>query len=248
MNEHIPVVILAGGSGTMLGSPVRRPKTMVELNGLPLLDHILSYFIRFGFKKFIIAGGLGWDRIEAYVQKAMNERQWPGEGLSIHTVNTGLLENSGARLNQLKPMLQQSNRFIMTYSDVVSDVPLDTLIQFHDKHGSLATLTAVHAPSRFRILGLHPIRNEVLGFAEKPIWQKDYISGGFYVLSNKVFDLPVLSDPMCSFEFNILQELVSQKQVIAFRHEGYWQSLDTERDMLKLEDYLNNLGAKPAKQ
>jgi glucose-1-phosphate cytidylyltransferase len=237
--DNIPVVILSGGNGTMLGASSRRPKTMVEIGGHPLLDYVIAYFVRAGFRKFIIAAGQGRELIELFVKREI--AHWAESGISVDVVDTGLEENTGARLAKLKPLLKGSARTILTYGDVLADVSLDKLLQFHDAHGRMATLTAVHAPTRFRILGLHNVRDEVLGFADKPILQKDYISGGFYVLSEKVLDVPGLTEaPGCSFEFNVLQDLVLQKQVMAFRHDGYWQALDTERDMEKLGQYVKD--------
>jgi glucose-1-phosphate cytidylyltransferase len=241
-NESIPVVILAGGNGTMLGASMRRPKTMVEIDGKPILDYIINYFVRSGFRRFIIAAGLGGDLIEKYVAEKKSGEEWVDSGQTVDVVLTGTSENTGARLWKIKALLGKESQFILTYGDVIADVPLDKLVQFHDDHGRLVTLTAVHAPTRFRILGLNNVRDEVLGFADKPILQKDFVSGGFYVLSRKIFDLPVLTeDPKCSFEFEVLQDLVFRKQVMAYRHEGYWQSLDTERDMTKISQYLSEL-------
>lgn len=239
ISESIPVVILAGGNGTMLGAAVRRPKTMVEVCGRPLLDHIIKHFNRFGLRKFLVAAGHGLDLIETYVKREKAGNHWSGADLAVDLIDTGIAENTGARLARLKPLLSGESRFILTYGDVIADVPVDKLIKFHNDHGRMATLTAVHAPTRFRILGLHSVSDEVLGFADKPILQKDYISGGFYVLARGIFDLPVLTeDPGCSFEFDVLHDLVNRKQVMAYRHNGYWQSIDTERDMAKLTHYL----------
>lgn len=244
ISKNIPVVILAGGNGTMLGVSRRIPKTMVEVNKRPLLDYIINYFRTFGFRKIIIAAGQGMDLIEDYVRSEKVRAKWVDSGLIVDVVNTGAVENTGARLARLKDVLKNDSHFVLTYGDVIADVPMDKLLQFHEVHGRSATLTAVHAPSRFRILGLHSVRDEVLGFADKPILQKDYISGGFYVLSSEVLSLPVITEnPKCSFEFDVLQDMVSRKQVMAYRHDGYWHAIDTERDVMQLSQYLGDHGA-----
>lgn len=231
--EKIPVVILAGGNGTTLGTGLRRSKTMVEVCGRPLIDHVVDFFAHAGFRSFLVAAGLGRAELSAHLCQRPQ--------LSIEVVDTGDAENTGARLARLREHLGGAEQFILTYGDVISDLSLQRLLDFHAAHGKTASLAAVHIPTRFRILGLHDVRDDVLGFADRPILQKDFISGGFYVLSREVLALPELTpSASCSFEFDVLPALVARRQVMAFRHEGYWQSLDTERDLTRLETYLRS--------
>lgn len=244
--KNIPLVILAGGRGTRIGSGNIIPKPMAEINQVPLLQYIMDYFSGFGFRRFIIAlgdgGGLISDYIDKYLRKGYDDENDPvcvylknnkadRKSWQITDVPTGSLENTGARIFQLKKYLQNDPCFLLTYGDVYADVNLNELMDFHFSHGKMATVTAVHYPTRFRILGLYGDQDEVRGFADKPVLQKDYINGGFYVLNNNVLDMNSLKQEIsCSFELHLLEELVSKKELMAYRFGGYWQSLDTERE------------------
>jgi glucose-1-phosphate cytidylyltransferase len=257
--KDIPVVILAGGKGTSVGSNTVIPKPMVEVNGIPILLHIMDYYASFGFWKFIITTGFRGVLIAEYVrsipfvnsefnikvqnkkiiedikQQDIDRSEW-----DITVVDTGISENTGARISKIKHLLDKYAMFMVTYGDLISDVDLDGLIKFHKMHMKTATLVAVHSPSRFRILGLYGESDEVRGFADKPVLQKDYISGGFYVLNQTIFDLKTLSShPECSFEHDVLGELVNMKQVNAYKYDGFWQPLDTERDKQIIINKLN---------
>ena len=255
--KDIPVVILAGGNGTRVGTGKIIPKPMVEIDDVPLLQYIMDYFSGYGFYKFIIAMGRYSDTISDYFNKYYRSRN-PGENdtvtrylgsgnknrshWEIIDVQTGIEDNTGSRISKIADLLIKYPYFILTYGDVVANVNLNELHEFHLSHKKIATVTAVHYPTRFRILGLYGDDNEVRGFADKPVLQKDYISGGFYILNKGVLQMKSLTqDASCSFERHVLEELVQKKELQAFRFGGYWQSLDTERDLEIIRQYIKNI-------
>ena len=234
MIKDMPVVILAGGKGINLGEKCDIiPKPMVSVNGKPLLGHIIGHYMKYGFKKFIIAGGYGQKMISDYI------RAIPG-GADIRLVDTGIDSMTGSRLAQLRKMIEPAGIFCLTYGDTISDVDLAEELGFHLKHKKTATLLAAHNPTRFRILGLIEDEDVVKGMAEKPILEKDYINGGYYIMNASIFTNKKLSsEPSCVLEEQVLEDLVSKKELYAFRHNGVWQPLDNERDRQKIVQMIN---------
>lgn len=252
--KNIPVVILAGGRGTRVGSGKIIPKPMAEIENVPLLQYIMDYFSGYGFRRFIIATGEGGEMISAYLNKYLRNKN-DRDSDPVHSylkqskidrstweiadVPTGIADNTGSRISRLAEYVKDGPCFILAYGDVYSDVNFNELLDFHFSHGKLATVTAVHYPTRFRILGLYGDNDEVRGFADKPVLQKDYINGGFYILNNAVLQLKSLRpDPACSFEQDVLEELVQKRELLAYRFNGYWQSLDTERDLDLIRNFI----------
>jgi len=254
--KNIPVVILAGGNGTRVGKGKIIPKPMVKIENVPLIQYIMDYFSGYGFRKFIIAMGNYSEAITDYLDKYYRNRithendavtrfldsgntdrtQW-----EIIDVPTGIDDNTGSRISKMADLLKGYPYFILTYGDVIADVNLSALLEFHLTHKKMATVTAVHYPTRFRILGLYGDNNEVRGFADKPVLQKDYINGGFYILNKEVLLMKSLTrDASCSFERHVLEELVKLKELQAYRFDGYWHALDTERDLETIRQYLNS--------
>jgi len=223
--SQMPVVILAGGRGVPLGQDnTLIPKPMIDINGLPLLFYIMDHYTRFGFKKFIICGGYGFKMIAESLKSI--EREW-----NVSVIDTGTENMTGSRIAQVAHLVSAAPFFCLTYGDTVSDINLDDLISFHLKHKKTASLLAVHAPIRFKILGLYGDDDVVRGFANRPILQKDYINGGFYILNNSIFNFKTLKKSAdCTLENEVLEELSVQKELCAFRYEGFWQHVDTERD------------------
>ncbi|MFA6923072.1 MAG: sugar phosphate nucleotidyltransferase [Bacteroidales bacterium] len=234
-NKNIPVVILAGGNGTNVGSNEIIPKPMVDINGEPLLKFIIEYFLKYDFKKFIITTGFKGDIIKKYIEKNKNLCK----EINIEVVDTGENVNTGSRILNIKKHVENYDTFMVTYGDVYSDVDINELMDFHKSHKKTATVTAVHYPTRFRILGLYGSSEEVKGFTDKPVFQKDYINGGFYLLNKNIFNLDSFkSINNCSFELDVLEELVKTKELWAYKYNGFWQSLDTERDRKIITEYL----------
>lgn len=240
------VVILAGGLGTRLTEETEvRPKPMVEVGGRPILWHILKHFAWFGHREFVIALGYKGDSIKryfleyadldgslsVYLQDGRIERHRPcTEDWTLHLVDTGLNTITGGRMKRLAPMLR-GGTFMMTYGDGVADVDLEALIRFHRAHGKLATVTAVRPPARFGALEFEGDR--VARFAEKPQVSEGWINGGYFVLEPEVLDL--IEGDATHWENEPVEQLVRDGQLMAYRHEAFWQCMDTLRDRRLLE-------------
>jgi glucose-1-phosphate cytidylyltransferase len=240
------IVILAGGRGTRLQEEtLTRPKPMVEIGGKPILWHIMKHFAHYEFRDFVIALGHLGDFIKDYFVNCMNlsgdltvdftkgaihrnSREW--EDWIVQLVDTGAETLTGGRIKRLEPELAKG-RFMVTYGDGVANVDLARLIRFHNAHGRIATVTAVRPPARFGGLVLEG--DQVKTFAEKPNASEGWINGGFLVFEPAIFDY--LQDDGCSLEGNALEQLAEDGQLFAYRHEGFWQCMDTLREKNFLE-------------
>jgi glucose-1-phosphate cytidylyltransferase len=232
------VIILAGGRGTRISEEsMTRPKPLVEVGGKPLLWHILNIYSAHGLKEFLIASGYKGEMIKEYFHNFHNSTMdW-----QIGVIDTGLDAMTGGRMLKLKPWIE-NNTFLMTYGDGVADVDIRALIEFHQTHGKLATVTAVHPPARFGELHLEgPL---VRKFSEKPQTHEGWINGGFFVLEPEV--LNYIGSDETSFEREPMERLARDKQMMAFRHEGFWQPVDTLREK-ELLDQLWETGQAPWK-
>lgn len=239
------VVILAGGHGTRLGEETSvRPKPMVEVGGKPLLWHIMNIYASHGFKTFIVACGYKGEVIKEYFHnffihnsdQVFNLRDGSRRVLNSQTpdweisaVDTGLSTMTGGRLLRLKSCL--NNRFMVTYGDGVADIDIRALVAFHRAHGRLATVTAVRPPARFGGLTLEGDR--VGDFSEKLQTGEGWINGGFFVFEPSVLDY--IQDDKTSLEREPLERLAHDGQLMAFRHAGFWQPMDTLREKQILE-------------
>ena len=239
-DDGIPVVILAGGLGTRLREETAfRPKPMVEVGGRPLLWHVMKIYDHFGFRQFVLPVGYLGDMIKAYFLSYADRHadftvetrsgkllrhDTPPESWSVTVVDTGLATMTGGRIRRLDRYLP--GRFMVTYGDGVADVPIDRVLAFHKSHGRLATVTAVRPPSRFGALGLEGDR--VVEFAEKPQAEGGWINGGFMVFEREV--LRYLIDDSTVLEREPLERLAADGQLMAYRHRGFWEPMDTERD------------------
>jgi len=240
------VVILAGGLGTRLMEETEViPKPMVAIGGQPILWHIMKHYAHHGFKDFVIALGykgtvikryfldysssLADDLIVDLATGAVETRGKPQEDWRVHLVDTGLETLTGGRLKRLERYLQGT--FLLTYGDGVADVDLQALLAFHKRHGRTATVTAVRPPARFG--GLVLDRDEIVKFTEKPQAGEGWINGGFLVFEPGIFNY--LKDDQSSLELSALETLASDGQLMAYRHEGFWQCMDTLRDKRLLE-------------
>lgn len=239
MLEEIPVVILAGGDGIKLGVNGQSiPKTMVHINGNPLLKYLMDSYIDSGFRKFIVCAGAGLEMIDDFVKRNAGRSD-------IHVVDTGISAMTGSRLAQISPLIK-TDMFCMTYGDTLSDVDIDKVISSHLKWKMKATLLAVHIPTRFRILGIMEDDHAIKGFANKPVLDKNYINGGFYVLNRSIFNLNSISEKQsCVFENEVLTELISEGELAAFKYDGFWYPLDNERDAQRLSEYLSKRKSAP---
>jgi glucose-1-phosphate cytidylyltransferase len=252
-------VILAGGLGTRISEETHlRPKPMIEVGGMPILWHIMKMYSNHGINEFIICCGYKGYLIKEYFanyflhmsdvtfdlsKNEMQVHQQKAEPWRVTLVDTGDNSMTGGRLKRVHAYLKDEVDFCLTYGDGVSDIDLTQLIAFHRQHGRLATLTAAYPPGRFGALDIRP-DNTVSSFKEKPKGDGGMINGGFFVLSPKVINL--IENDQTIWERQPLEMLAEQGQLSAFRHEGFWQPMDTLRDKVYLED-LWQQGAAPWK-
>lgn len=245
------VVILAGGKGSRLSEETStKPKPMVEIGGRPMLWHIMKYYSSFGFNDFIVALGYKGEVIKHYFLNYLNfqndlivdfkkeeiKRMNPAqENWTVQLVDTGDDTGTGGRLKKLQSLIKE-NIFLMTYGDGVSNVNLKTLVDFHLQHGKIATVCAVHPPSRFGSIEFK--KDHLVDFSEKPQVNGAWINGGFFVLSSKVFSY--LHDDMMMFEREPLENLSKANQLIGYKHDSFWQCMDTLRDVQYLEHLWQN--------
>jgi glucose-1-phosphate cytidylyltransferase len=245
-------VILAGGLGTRLSEEtVSKPKPMVEIGGKPILWHILKSYSYYGINDFIICCGYKGYVIKEYFQNyflhqsdvtfnmkdnKMIVHEERAEPWTVTLVDTGDESMTGGRLKRVEQYLLGEECFCFTYGDGVSDVNIAELIAFHKKHGKDATLTATYPPGRFGALEI--VDNAVLQFQEKPRGDGALINGGFFVLSPNVFSR--IKDDSTVWEQEPLKGLASDNQLMAFKHDGFWQPMDTLRDKYLLEELLES--------
>jgi len=244
--QGMKAVLLAGGYGTRLSEATQTiPKPMVEIGRHPILWHIMRHYAHFGCEEFLIALGYRGEIIKRYFLDYARLNGNMSVNLSngkvqtdiphvepwlIHLLETGLEANTGGRVKALQPQLGRET-FMVTYGDGVSDINLDDLLTFHRHHGRLATLTAVRPPARFGAMTLDgPI---VVTFSEKPQIGEGWVNGGFLVFEPEIFDY--LHDSKSSLESDVLEKLAQEDQLAAYRHEGFWQCMDTMRDVHLLE-------------
>ncbi|MEX1027485.1 MAG: glucose-1-phosphate cytidylyltransferase [Candidatus Paceibacterota bacterium] len=239
-------IILCGGKGTRLAEETAiRPKPMIEIGGRPILWHIMKHYAHHQFKEFVIALGYKGEEIKRYfldyarlncnftiqlpsgdiMRKNVCQDDW-----TIHMTDTGQETMTGGRIKRAAPALSNET-FMMTYGDGVANVNLTALVDFHRKHGKLATLTAVHPPSRFGEVVFDG--DQVVAFSEKPQTGEGWINGGYFVLEPGVIDYIEGDDTL--WEHEPLHRLVSDGQLMVYRHDGFWQCMDTLRDRRLLE-------------
>ena len=245
------VVILAGGLGTRLSEETNiKPKPMVEIGNKPILWHIMKIYSSYGLNEFIICCGYKSFVIKEFFanyilhtsdvtfdlsNKSMHNHSCRAESWKVTLVDTGLNTGTGGRLKKVKKYIGDED-FCFTYGDGLADVNITDLIKFHKSHKKFATVTSVQPPGRFGSLQIN--NDSVTKFKEKPIGDGGSINGGFFVLSPKVIDY--IDSYETSWELDPLIKLVDHNQLMAFRHKGFWQPMDTLRQKNILEELWNN--------
>ena len=248
-------VILAGGLGTRLSEEtVSKPKPMVEIGGKPILWHIMKTYSYYGINDFIICCGYKGYIIKEYFANYFNHQsditfnlkenemivhKKRAEPWSITLIDTGDKTMTGGRLKRVLPYVEKEEEFCFTYGDGVADINIKSLIEFHKSHGKLATLTATYPPGRFGAIKIKD--NQVQNFEEKPKGDGALINGGYFVLSPKVINR--IEGDATTWEEEPLKSLASDGELMSFKHNGFWQPMDTLRDKIKLNELLEQNNA-----
>jgi len=242
------VVILAGGYGTRISEETdQKPKPMIEIGGKPILWHIMKLYSFYGLKEFIICCGYKGHLIKDFflnyssylsdftIDLNTNSIQTHislAEDWKVTLVDTGLNTMTGGRIARIKDYLNDDENFCMTYGDGLSDVNIKKLINFHMTQNKIATLTAVKPDGRFGSIEIS--KNLIKNFKEKKIENSSYVNGGFFVLNKKIFKY--LKSDSTIFEEEPVKTLARNNNLVAFKHKGFWQPMDTIRDKNLLEN------------
>jgi|TARA_B100001093_G_C26553603_1_gene895536 glucose-1-phosphate cytidylyltransferase len=230
------VVILAGGLGTRLSEYTHSiPKPMVKIGGIPIIAHIMSHYLKYGFNDFILATGYKSHVFKKYFKKFKKtgenfNTQIMKKKCSITIVETGINTMTGGRLKKIKKYINDKN-FMFTYGDGISNIDLKKLLIFHKKNKKLITISAVRPPARFGEIILN--KNLVTSFKEKPQVTDGWINGGFFVANKKFLDF-IRGDKEI-LEKKPLELACQKKQLIAFTHKGFWKCMDVKRDRDELQ-------------
>ena len=247
-NNRMKVVILAGGFGTRISEEsYLKPKPMLEIGGKPILWHIMKEYSYYGFDEFIICCGYKGQMIKEYfihyyTYRSDSTFSLADQEVTLHEnyvepwkvtlVDTGLNTMTGGRVKRIQPFIGQEP-FMLTYGDGVCNVDLNALLEFHKKHGKIATITTVSLAQMKGVLDIgadHMVRS----FREKKEADASLINGGFMVMNPEIFNY--LEDDSTVFEQEPLQRLAAEGQLMGYHHDGFWQCMDTQREMKKLEE------------
>jgi glucose-1-phosphate cytidylyltransferase len=253
------VVLLCGGLGTRIRELTETlPKPMIPLGGYPIIWHIMMYFSCFGFSDFILC--LGYKK-ESFIDFFVNYRLHNSDitvclkdnnvtfrnnhkqDWKVTLADTGLTTNTGGRIKRIEKYIDE-NEFFLTYGDGLCDVDLNKLLEFHRKHESVLTVTAVHPSSRFGEIKI--ASNYVRNFEEKPQTTHGYINGGYMVINRTIFQQYLNNNPDLDFESEVMLEVSRDAKMTAFRHDRFWQCMDTSREY-QLLNRLWNEGSAPWK-
>ena len=251
MSDNMPVIILCGGMGTRLAEQTEvRPKPMVEIGGRPILWHIMKHYSHYGFNDFILALGYKAEQIKRYFfelgvlsrdfavslkdGKIRTIGENSGESWNVHLVDTGQDSLTGGRLKRLEALIGHQT-FMMTYGDGIGTVDLQKLLDFHHSNHGLVTLTAVHPPARFGAIEFEG--NRISHFKEKSTLHEGWINGGFFVIEPAALEY-IKEEVM--WEHSPMERLAEEGQLYAYKHEDFWQCMDTARDLKYLESLCNS--------
>ena len=219
------VIILAGGFGTRLSEYTNTiPKPMIQVGNKPILHHIMQFYANFGHTDFYVALGYKGEVIKKYFSNI--DSDW-----NINLIDTGSNSMTGGRVKRIQKFIGKET-FMLTYGDGLSDININNLISFHKNHGKMVTISAVRPPARFGALKLKD--SEVVSFKEKSQLTESWINGGFFVMEPNFFEM--LSSDETVLEKEPLEKATSTKELIAFRHEGFWQCMDHKLDKDLLDE------------
>lgn len=245
------IVILAGGKGTRFSGLTNQiPKPLIKVNEKPIITHIVEHYMKYKYNKFIIPVGYKGNNIKEYFynfdlynsnltvkfkdnkkEKIYNKNF---DDLSFEIIDTGLDTLTALRLFKVKNLIKEKI-FMLTYGDGISDVNIQNLIDFHKNHKKIATMTIVRPPGRFGEIEINN-KSEINYFKEKPKLSKGWINGGYFVFSSDIFDYIGNENQM--LEKEPLNSLSADNELVGFKHEGFWQCIDTPRDLELAENYL----------
>ncbi len=241
------VVILAGGFGTRISEESHlKPKPMVEIGGMPILWHVMKYYSHYGFNEFIVCLGYKGQIIKSFFsnyflytsdvtfdmsKNDMIVHNRYAEPWRVTLIDTGLHTMTGGRVKRIKPYIGDET-FLLTYGDGVGDINIPETVEFHKSHSRLATITAVRSVQRFGVMETD--NDDVTSFREKSYDDCSWINGGFMVLQPEIFD--IIEGDSTILEKEPFEHLASSKQLKAYKHDGFWQCMDTQRDKNKLEE------------
>jgi len=248
--HNMKVILLAGGFGTRLSEYTESiPKPMVSVGGKPILWHIMNTFAKFNHKNFYVALGYRAEVIKEYFlhysllnsdftvdlsNGKVTPYQTEDKDWKITLINTGLESMTGGRVKRLQKFIGNET-FLLTYGDGVANVDIDALLKFHKSHGKMVTVTAVHPVARFGELQIE--NHNVSSFQEKPQMIQGWINGGFFVIEPRFFDF--IDGDKTILEREPLEKIAAMGELMAYKHEGFWQCMDTKRDRDLLEELWN---------
>ena len=245
-------IILAGGLGTRLSEETHlRPKPMVEIGGMPILWHLMKWYASYGYKEFVVALGYKGEVIKEFfynyklhksdmlIELSSGLAHYENdlsEDWKISLLDTGQNTLTGGRLLRLKKLFNPGDTFMLTYGDGLSNVDIKNLVNFHKDHGKLATITSVRPPARFGSITMDD-NNCITEFKEKPQIGEGWINGGFFVFNYGIFNY--LENDTTILEKDPLEKLALDNELVAYKHSGFWQCMDTIRDRDSLNEIWN---------
>ena len=224
-------IILCGGLGTRISEEtVKKPKPMVKVGKIPIIEHILNIYIKHGFNEFILATGYKNKIIKNYFKsKKLNAK--------IKCIYTGKKTLTGGRIKRLKNFFNNDEDFMVTYGDGISDVNIKKLVKYHKTHKKIATMTIIHPPARFGEVIINK-KCDLKKFEEKPQVKQGWINGGFFVFNSKIFKY--IKGDLTMLEREPIKKLLNKNQIKAFKHESFWKCMDTLRDKIQLDEMIKN--------
>jgi glucose-1-phosphate cytidylyltransferase len=241
------VVILAGGLGQRFNSNTEKiPKPLIKINRIPLILYVMCLYSKYNFNEFIICGGYKFNKIHSFFKsirfksngkiyyKIKNKKfYW-----KVKIINTGLKTSTGGRIKKISKLLNNdiSENFIVTYGDCISDINVHRQLSFHKKHKMKATIAAVTTPSRFGIIKIR--KNRIYSFKEKPKVNNSWINGGFFIFSKKC--LKLFNSSKIVLEEKPMENLIKSKNLMAYKHRGFWQPVDNIKDKKFVEKKLKD--------